>query len=204
MLGSAKKYFHDIHEGGGMKKTGGIFVPKYIKLYCSVLLKWLVHVFFITLLLSCDNHNNTDTSPAVVPNWQSETVFRVLFVNAYHLDYGWSDGIVSEVKRLFQKSFPCSVSTDSITNKVDLKVVSLIPAKNVTGILKVQLLGHIVATLKPHAKGQRIVFLKGIDLSALKEAAIFERKHSLHLDKIFVSYFHDWKVEFLKHQNSNW
>lgn len=249
-----------------MKRKGIIFVPHYSKLSCLFLLKWLVHVLFITLLLSCDNQNTVDKDATVAFTKQNEKTYRVLFVNSYHQGYEWSDGIVNEVKRLFNEPFPSS-SASVTNNRIELKVVYLdskhdkdeksiqnkvvkiksdieswkpdvlivsddnamkylvspyylnselpvvfcgvnwdardygIPANNVTGILEVQLIDQLIDTLEPYAKGPQVAFLKGKDLSTVKEAAIFNQKFSLNLDKRFVSNFNDWKAEFLKLQS---
>lgn len=74
------------------------------------------------------------------------------------------------------------------------------PADNVTGMIEVQLIGQLLNSLRPYAKGDRIAFLKGDDASARKEAAYFEQSIGRTLDKRFVGSFPQWKQEYLRLQ----
>lgn len=74
------------------------------------------------------------------------------------------------------------------------------PCSNVTGMIEVQLIDQIIATLKPYAHGERIAFLKGDDYSARKEAALFEKRFGIHLDSRFVTDFPGWKEQYQRLQ----
>jgi ABC-type uncharacterized transport system substrate-binding protein len=71
------------------------------------------------------------------------------------------------------------------------------PAANVTGMIEVQMIEQILATLQIYAAGPRIAFLKGDDLSARKEADFFEKRFALQIDKHFVTNFTAWKKHYL-------
>ena len=71
------------------------------------------------------------------------------------------------------------------------------PAENVTGMIEVQLIDQILDQLRPLARGKRVAFLKGDDLSARKEASFYEHHFGFHLDKRFVRNFSQWKQEYL-------
>ena len=72
-----------------------------------------------------------------------------------------------------------------------------LPVSNVTGMLEVQLIDDILAYLKPFAKGPRVGFLKGDDMSARKEAAFYEKRFALSLDARFVKNFAEWQKQYL-------
>ena len=72
-----------------------------------------------------------------------------------------------------------------------------LPTTNVTGMLEVQLLDEILDHLRQLAAGPRIGYLKGDDMSARKEAAFFEKRFGIHLDKRFVGNFAQWQQEYL-------
>ena len=75
------------------------------------------------------------------------------------------------------------------------------PVPNVTGMIEVQLIEQILATLQNYAAGPRIAFLKGNDLSARKEADFFDQRFALQLDKRFVADFDAWKEQYLALQS---
>lgn len=77
------------------------------------------------------------------------------------------------------------------------------PCSNVTGMIEVQLMDQILTTLKAYAKGERIAFLKGDDDSARKEAAFFERRFHIELEKRFVKNFSEWKDQYQDLQNQS-
>lgn len=71
------------------------------------------------------------------------------------------------------------------------------PARNVTGMLEIQLIDQILAAMRVYASGPRIGFIKGDDLSARKEADFFEKRFDIRLDKRFVADFSSWKEQYL-------
>ena len=77
-----------------------------------------------------------------------------------------------------------------------------LPAKNVTGMVEVQLIDQIVHTLKQYARGGRIAFIKGDDFSARREARFYERRFHLSLDKRFVKTFTQWKSAYIDLQRT--
>ena len=74
------------------------------------------------------------------------------------------------------------------------------PSAQVTGMLEIQLIDQILATLKPFAKGSRIAFLKGDDPSARKEADFFDQRFNLQLDRRLVKNFTEWQQEYRRLQ----
>jgi len=70
------------------------------------------------------------------------------------------------------------------------------PTANVTGMLEVQLIDQILNALNPYARGRRVAFLKGDDLSARKEAQFIEERFGLQLDKRFVNNFTAWQKQY--------
>lgn len=71
------------------------------------------------------------------------------------------------------------------------------PADNITGMIEVQLIDQLIDLMKPFARGERIAFLKGDDLSARKEASFYEKTFGIELDKRFVRNFSQWKEAYL-------
>jgi len=71
------------------------------------------------------------------------------------------------------------------------------PASNITGMIEVQLIDQILATLKKYARGDRIGFIKGDDLSARKEAIFYEKRFNIQIDKRFVKNYAEWKQAYL-------
>ena len=71
------------------------------------------------------------------------------------------------------------------------------PTANVTGMIEVQLIDQILATLREYAKGSRIGFIKGDDLSARKEAAFYEKRFNIKIDKRFVKTYAEWEQAYL-------
>lgn len=74
------------------------------------------------------------------------------------------------------------------------------PYRNVTGMIEVQLIDQIIETLRKYAKGDRIGFIKGDDLSARKESRFFEQRFDIKMNKRFVMNFKEWKREYLQLQ----
>jgi ABC-type uncharacterized transport system substrate-binding protein len=77
------------------------------------------------------------------------------------------------------------------------------PTENITGMIEVQLIDQILATLKKYARGDRIGFIKGDDLSARKEALFYEKRFKLELDKRLVTDFSQWKNAYLDLQEKS-
>jgi ABC-type uncharacterized transport system substrate-binding protein len=71
------------------------------------------------------------------------------------------------------------------------------PTSNITGMIEVQLIDQILATLKKYARGDRIGFIKGDDLSARKEATFYEKRFNIKIDKRFVKTYAEWKEAYL-------
>ena len=71
------------------------------------------------------------------------------------------------------------------------------PTENITGMIEVQLIDQILATLKKYAKGDRIGFIKGDDLSARKEAVFYEKRFNIEIDKRFVKTFAEWERAYI-------
>ena len=71
------------------------------------------------------------------------------------------------------------------------------PTENITGMIEVQLIDQILATLKKYAKGDRIGFIKGDDLSARKEAVFYEKRFDIKIDKRFVKTYAEWERAYV-------
>lgn len=71
------------------------------------------------------------------------------------------------------------------------------PANNITGMIEVQLIDQILDTLKNYAKGEKIGFIKGNDLSARREATFYEKRFNIKIEKKFVADFSEWKRGYL-------
>jgi ABC-type uncharacterized transport system substrate-binding protein len=67
-----------------------------------------------------------------------------------------------------------------------------LPKNQVTGMIEVQPVDQIIATLQPYARGTKIGFLKGNDLSAVKEADAFETFLGISLQRRLVNNFEEW------------
>ncbi len=70
------------------------------------------------------------------------------------------------------------------------------PARNVTGMIEVQLVDQIIKTLGAYARGDRIGFIKGDDFSARKEAKFFEQRFNIKLINRFVKNFTQWQHQY--------
>jgi ABC-type uncharacterized transport system substrate-binding protein len=77
------------------------------------------------------------------------------------------------------------------------------PTENITGMIEVQLIDQILATLKKYARGERIGFIKGDDLSARKEALFYEKRFNIKIDKRFVKNYSQWKHAYLDLQEKS-
>lgn len=75
------------------------------------------------------------------------------------------------------------------------------PRTQVTGMLEVQLIDQMLATLGPFAKGLRIAFIKGDDLTTRKEADFFDQRFNLRLDRRLVADFASWQQEYRRLQD---
>ncbi len=71
------------------------------------------------------------------------------------------------------------------------------PTENITGMIEVQLIDQIVATLKKYAGGDRIGFIKGDDLSARKEAIFYEKRFNINITRRFVKKYSEWQRAYL-------
>lgn len=71
------------------------------------------------------------------------------------------------------------------------------PTENITGMIEVQLIDQILATLKKYAGGDRIGFIKGDDLSARKEAIFYEKRFNINITKRFVKKYSEWQRAYL-------
>jgi ABC-type uncharacterized transport system substrate-binding protein len=71
------------------------------------------------------------------------------------------------------------------------------PTQNITGMIEVQLIDQILATLKKYARGDRIGFIKGDDLSARKEAIFYEKRFNINITKRFVKKYSEWERAYL-------
>jgi ABC-type uncharacterized transport system substrate-binding protein len=67
-----------------------------------------------------------------------------------------------------------------------------LPQDQVTGMIEVQPVDQIIAALQPYARGKKIGFLKGKDLSAVKEAEAFETFLGISLHRRLVNNFEEW------------
>ena len=76
------------------------------------------------------------------------------------------------------------------------------PAKNVTGMIEVQLIPELIERLLPYATGKRIGYLKGESLSSRKEVEYFEKALGVNIDKRFAQNIHQWKSEYIDLQDS--
>ncbi|MBI9071552.1 MAG: hypothetical protein JEY94_08125 [Melioribacteraceae bacterium] len=74
------------------------------------------------------------------------------------------------------------------------------PCSNVTGILEVALIPQLTAQLKNFAKGDKIAYLSGDDLTARKEAENYKSKFNLKIEEVYVKSFSDWKKNYKKLQ----
>jgi ABC-type uncharacterized transport system substrate-binding protein len=77
------------------------------------------------------------------------------------------------------------------------------PTENITGMIEVQLIDQILATLALYAKGERIGFIKGDDLSTRKEALFYEKRFGVNILKRFVKNYSQWKQAFLDLQKNS-
>jgi ABC-type uncharacterized transport system substrate-binding protein len=75
------------------------------------------------------------------------------------------------------------------------------PKKNITGMIEIQLIKELVFQLSKYSKGKRIAYLKGRDLTAVKETFYFEKQLGKKLIKRFVKDKEEWKQEFIKLQD---
>ena len=67
-----------------------------------------------------------------------------------------------------------------------------LPRNRVTGMIEVQPIDQIINALQPYARGTKIGFLKGRDLSAVKEADAFEKFLGISLKRRLVADFEEW------------
>jgi len=70
------------------------------------------------------------------------------------------------------------------------------PCSNVTGMVEVQLVDQILSTMRPYARGDRVAFLKGADLSSRKEADRMEHHFGFQLERRFVSSYAEWEAVY--------
>ena len=75
------------------------------------------------------------------------------------------------------------------------------PAKNVTGMIEVQLVDQLVKFLSPYAKGRRIVSVRGDTMTNRVENEFFEKQIGAHITVYFVDNISDWKTRFVQLQD---
>lgn len=75
------------------------------------------------------------------------------------------------------------------------------PSKNVTGMIEVQLIDHLVAYLAPYAKGNRIGSLRGDTMTNQIEAGYFERQLNAKIKTYFVKDIDEWEKKFVQLQD---
>lgn len=71
-----------------------------------------------------------------------------------------------------------------------------LPASRVTGMIEVQPIDQILSVLQPFAQGTKVGFLKGNDLSAIKEADAFENFTGISLQRRLVTDFEEWLIAY--------
>ena len=77
------------------------------------------------------------------------------------------------------------------------------PFTNVTGIISVHLVDQMLMKMKKIAKGSRIGFLKGDNISSRKDVEAYEKYFRIKLDSRLVKNFSEWKREYLKLQEES-
>lgn len=77
-----------------------------------------------------------------------------------------------------------------------------LPESRVTGMIEVQPVDQILSVLQPFARGTKVGFLKGSDLSAIKEADAFEKFLGLSLQRRLVANFEEWLTAYRELQQS--
>jgi len=76
------------------------------------------------------------------------------------------------------------------------------PASNVTGMLEIDLVPQMVELLKPHAKGDRIGYISGDNLTDQKVVKIYnERFFDGQMEAILVKTFDEFKSAYVKMQD---
>jgi ABC-type uncharacterized transport system substrate-binding protein len=75
-----------------------------------------------------------------------------------------------------------------------------LPRSQVTGMIEVQPIKHIMETLEPFARGTKIGFLKGKDFSTAKEADAFEKFLGRPLHRRLVIDFEEWFTAYQEMQ----
>ncbi|PLX75149.1 MAG: hypothetical protein C0614_11205 [Desulfuromonas sp.] len=78
-----------------------------------------------------------------------------------------------------------------------------LPPNRVAGMIEVQLVDQIVQHLHPFARGDRVAFLKGYDLSAVKEADSFETFLGIPITRRLVKDFSEWQAAYRQLQQES-
>ncbi|MDT8442297.1 MAG: ABC transporter substrate binding protein [Desulfuromonadales bacterium] len=78
-----------------------------------------------------------------------------------------------------------------------------LPSDRVTGMIEVQPVDQIIETLSPFARGKRIAFLKGYDLSAVIEADAIEAFLGIPLQRRLVRDFNEWQSAYRQLQQES-
>ena len=89
----------------------------------------------------------------------------------------------------------CGVNWDTSEYKL--------PGSRVTGMIEVQPIDQILSALQPFARGTKIGFLKGNDLSAAKEADAFENFLGVSLQRRLVADFEEWLTAYRELQQES-
>ena len=76
------------------------------------------------------------------------------------------------------------------------------PADNVTGMVEVDLIPQMLATLKPYARGERVGLLGPDNISTRKIADQFSQVFQLDLLPRFVTSFEEWQAAYIDFQTS--
>jgi ABC-type uncharacterized transport system substrate-binding protein len=76
-------------------------------------------------------------------------------------------------------------------------------ASRVTGMIEVQPIDQILSVLQPFAHGTKVGFLKGNDLSAIKEADAFESFAGVSLQRRLVANFEEWLTAYRELQQES-
>ncbi len=71
------------------------------------------------------------------------------------------------------------------------------PQENITGILEVQMIDQLVNELSSYAKGNRVGFIKGDSLTAVKEGENFESLLGYPIVKSYARDYADWKEKYI-------
>ena len=77
------------------------------------------------------------------------------------------------------------------------------PARNVTGMLEVELLPQLLEALQKYAKGNRIGYIASDHLTNRKQVANFEKTFDLTMNAKFVNSYEEWQNAFTALQDES-